>query len=136
MSTYPVPSPSLALPARASVGPSVSALRAIQHLTLVLTLDAYGDSLTLTLPRHPGRLNRLVLAVAASAHASAAILSDMAALSPELRTPPLPATHVWVGYGWQNNQLYHFFKVQQLHKQPRVAPSACWAGFDFYITGF
>jgi hypothetical protein len=115
MSTYPIPSP---------FGPSVLALRAIQHLTLVLTLDAYGDSLTLTLPRHPGRLNRLVLAVAASAHASAAILSDMAALSPELRTPPLPATHVWVGYGWQNNQLYHFFKVQQLHKQPRVAPTA------------
>ena len=92
------------MPAPSPFGPSVSALRAAQHLTLVLTLDAYGDSLTLTIPRNPGRLNRLVLAVAASAHASAAILSDMAALSPEplvlgpkdqgLRTPPLPATHV------------------------------------------
>ena len=110
------------MPAPSPFGPSVSALRAAQHLTLVLTLDAYGDSLTLTIPRNPGRLNRLVLAVAASAHASAAILSDMAALSPELRTPPLPATHVWVGYGWQNNRLYHSFKVQQLHEQPRVAP--------------
>ncbi|MBN1314368.1 MAG: hypothetical protein JXA42_02830, partial [Anaerolineales bacterium] len=28
-----------------------------------------------------------------------------------------------VGYGWQNNRLYHSFKVQQLHEQPRVAPS-------------
>jgi len=27
-----------------------------------------------------------------------------------LRTPPLPATHAWVGYGWQNNRLYHFFR--------------------------
>ena len=31
-------------------------------------------------------------------------------------------THAWVGYGWQNNQLYHSFKVQQLHEQLRVAP--------------
>jgi len=64
----------------------------------------------LTIPRHPGRLNRLVLAVTVSAHASAAVLPDVAALSPGLRTPPLPATHAWVGYGWQNNRLYHFFR--------------------------
>jgi hypothetical protein len=77
----------------------------------------------LTIPRNPGRLDRLVLAVAVSAHASAAILSDMAALSRQLHTPLLPATHVPVGYGWQNNRLYPSFKVQQLHEQPRVAPS-------------
>jgi hypothetical protein len=58
------------------------------HLSLVLTLDAYRGSLTLTIPRHPGRPNRLMLAVAASAHAFAAIFSDMAALSSGLRTPP------------------------------------------------
>ncbi len=45
---------------------------------------------------HPGRLNRLMLAVAASARVSTAILSDVAALSPGLRTPPLPVTHAWV----------------------------------------
>jgi len=26
-------------------------------------------------------------------------------MSPELHTPPLPVTHVWVGYHWQNNGL-------------------------------
>ena len=78
----------------------------------------------MTIPRNPGRLNRLVLAVTASAHASAAALTGVAALSPGLRTPPLPATHAWVGYGWQNSQLYHSFKVQQLPEQPRVAPRA------------
>jgi len=26
-------------------------------------------------------------------------------VSPELHTPPLPVTHVWVGYHWQNNGL-------------------------------
>jgi hypothetical protein len=112
------------MPDPSPFGPSVSASWAIQHLSLVLTLDAYRGSLVLTIPRHPGRLNRLVLAVTASAHASAAALTGVAALSPGLRTPPLPATHAWVGYGWQNNRLYHSFKVQQLHEQPRVAPCA------------
>jgi hypothetical protein len=48
-----------------------------------------------------------------------------AALSQQFHTPPLPVTHAWVGYGWQNSRLHHFFKVQQLHEQPRVAPCAC-----------
>ena len=52
-----------------------------------------------------------MLAVATSSHASVAALTGAAALSPGLRTSPLPATHAWVGYGWQNNRLYHFFKV-------------------------
>ena len=111
------------MPDSSPFGPSVPALRAVQPLALVLTLDACKGSLTLTIPRHPGRLNRLVLAVTASAHASAAIPSDMAALSRQLHTPLLPVTHAWVGYGWQNDRLYHFFKLQQLHEQPRVAPS-------------
>jgi hypothetical protein len=42
----------------------------------------------LTIPRHPGRLNRPVLAVAASTHVSTAVLADVAALSPGLRTSP------------------------------------------------
>ena len=64
-------------------GPGVSALRTVQHLSPVLygrsaerPCDAYRGSLTLTIPRHPGRLNRLVLAVATSAHASVAALTD------------------------------------------------------------
>jgi len=127
-------------------------LAGLQHLPLVLTLDAYKGSLTLTLPRHPGHLNRLVLVVATSTHVSAAILSDVVALSRQLRTPPLPATRVPVGYWWQpvlpapvtqaqvadrpgNARLYHSVgKVQQLHKQPRVAPCACWA--LFFILGY
>ena len=86
-------------------GPSVLALRAVQHLPLVLTLDAYGGSLTPALsPLSPGPL----------------------VLGPKdqgLRTPPLPVTHAWVGYGWQNSRLYHLVRVQQLHEQPRVAPA-------------
>jgi len=71
----------------------------------------------LTIPRPPGRLNRLVLAVTASAHTSAAALTGVAALSPGLRTKPLPATHAWVGYGWQNNRLYYSFEVQHVQRQ-------------------
>ena len=71
----PVPGPS-------PLDPGVSALWAVQHLPPVLTLDACGGSLEpalsraegLTIPRHPGRLNRLVLAVTVSAHASTAVL--------------------------------------------------------------
>jgi hypothetical protein len=112
------------MPDPSPFGPSVSALRAVQHLSLVLTLDAYGGSLTLTIPRHPGRLNRPVLAVTVSTHVSTAVLADVAALSRQLHTSPLPRTHVPVGYGWQNSRLYHSFKVQQLHEQLRVAPTA------------
>jgi hypothetical protein len=79
-------------------GPSVSASWTVQHLALFLTLDAYRGSLTLTIPRHPDRLNRPVPAVTASTHVSTAVLADVAALSPGLRTPPLPAMHAWVGY--------------------------------------
>ncbi len=46
----------------------------------------------------------LGLAVAASAHAPAAIPRDEVTLSRGLRTPPLPATHAPVGYCWQNSR--------------------------------
>ena len=46
----------------------------------------------------------LMLAVAVSARASAALPKEEATLSRELRTPPLPATHVPVGYCWQNSR--------------------------------
>jgi len=61
------------MPDPSPFGPSVSALRTVQHLSLVLTLDAYRGSLTLTIPRHPGRLNRPMLAVTASTRVSTAV---------------------------------------------------------------
>jgi len=35
--------------------------------------------------------------------------------------------------GWQNNRQYHFSKVQQLHKQPRVAPRFVSRLFDIKL---
>ena len=58
----------------------------------------------LTIPRNSSHLNRPMLAVTASTLASAAILTDVAALSPELCTPLLLVTHIWVKYCWQNSR--------------------------------
>ena len=49
----------------------------------------------------------LMLAVATSARALVAILSDEDTLSRGLRTPPLPATHAPVGDCWQNSRCHH-----------------------------
>src|SRR5262245_12074202 len=45
-----------------------------------------------------------MLAVAASAHASAALSKEEVTLSRGLHTPPLPTTHAPVGYRWQNSE--------------------------------
>src|SRR5438309_1258259 len=45
-----------------------------------------------------------MLAVAASARASAALPKEEVTLSRGLHTPPLPATHAPVGYRWQNSE--------------------------------
>ena len=65
----------------------------------------------------------LMLAVAVSARALAALPKEEATLSRELRTPPLPATHVPVGYCWQNSRCCRSLQAAaQLHRRPRVAP--------------
>jgi hypothetical protein len=46
----------------------------------------------------------LMLAVAASARASAALAKEEDTLSRELGTPPLPEAHLPVGYCWQNSR--------------------------------
>jgi hypothetical protein len=111
-----------------------------------------------------------MLAVATSTHVSAAILSDVVALSRQLRTPPLPATRVPVepalpalgpqaqvngvkGYWRQpvlpalvtqarvadrpgNARLSHSVgRVQQLHKQPRVAQPQVRRGLAIRSSG-
>src|SRR5574341_745769 len=67
-------------------------VQASQHLALVLTHGASDDSHALTIPRHPSPSHHLMLAV-------------IGALSQQLHTPPLPVTHVLVGYWWQNTRL-------------------------------
>ena len=47
----------------------------------------------------------LMLGVATLAHAFVTIPQDEAPLSQQLHTPPLPVTHVLVGYWWQNTRL-------------------------------
>jgi hypothetical protein len=102
-----------------------------------------------------------MLAVATSTHVSAAILSDVAALSRQLRTPPLPATHVPVEPAlngvkryWRqpvlpalvtqarvadrpgNARLSHSVgRVQQLHKQPCVAQPQVRRGLAIRSSG-
>jgi hypothetical protein len=53
----------------------------------------------------------LVLAVVAASHDLTTILTDEVTLSPELHTPPLPATHVRIGYWWQNTRWHPVFTV-------------------------
>jgi len=78
-------------------------VQACQHLSLVNFHDVYRWFTSVDHTAPSWLPTPLVLVVTASAHASAAILVDEATLSQELRTPPLPATHVLVGYRWQNN---------------------------------
>src|SRR5262245_24014423 len=65
-----------------------------------------------------------MLAVTASARASAATLAGEVRLSQELRTPPLPEAHVLVGYCWQNSRCCQPspLAAAQLHQRLRVAP--------------
>src|SRR6185437_805646 len=54
-----------------------------------------------------------VLAVATSARASAAILTEEDPLSRGLRTPPLPGAHASVGDCWQNSRCCHLLGEEQ-----------------------
>jgi len=60
-------------------------VQASQHLALVLTHDASNDALTLTIPHHPSPFDHVMLVVVGT-------------LSQQFHTPPLPVTHVLVGY--------------------------------------
>jgi len=88
-------------------GPSLSAplaclcLRRLQRFTWV------GHT---TRPWSP---TAAVLAVAISARAPIAILTDEDTLSRGLRTPPLPATHASVGDCWQNSRCRHLLLEEQ-----------------------
>jgi len=65
-----------------------------------------------------------MLAVAASAHASAALPGEEVTLSRGLGTPLLPETRAPVGYCWQNNRCCQSSPetAAQPHRRPRVAP--------------
>jgi hypothetical protein len=82
-------------------GPSLSAPLACLCLRRLRRFTWVGRT---TRPWSP---TAAVLAVAASARASTAILTDEDTLSRGLRTPPLPATHASVGDCWQNSRCRH-----------------------------
>ena len=82
-------------------GPSLSAPLARLCLRRLRRFTWVGHT---TRPWSP---TAVVLAVAASARASTAILTDEDTLSRGLRTPPLPATHASVGDCWQNSRCRH-----------------------------
>jgi hypothetical protein len=69
------------------------------YVTTFITASHYVDPST-----RSWSPTALMLAVAASARAPVAILSDEDTLSRGLRTPPLPATRASVGYCWQNSR--------------------------------
>jgi hypothetical protein len=73
--------------------------RAYQHFWLVEAIDVLHSGLPeLSMRSDPSSRTASVLAVAPSPRGLDAALSGEASLSRELRTPPLPATHVSVGY--------------------------------------
>src|SRR3954451_20214466 len=88
-------------PSHVPFGPSLSAPLACLCLRRLRRFTWVGHT---TRPWSP---TAAVLAVAASARASTAILTDEDTLSRGLRTPPLPATHASVGDCWQNSRCRH-----------------------------
>ena len=88
-------------------GPSLSAPLACLCLRRLRRFTWVGHT---TRPWSP---TAVVLAVAASARASTAILTDEDTLSRGLRTPPLPATHASVGDCWQNSRCRHLLREEQ-----------------------
>ena len=79
-------------------------VQAYQHLSLVNFHDVYRWFTYVDHTAPSWFPTTLVLAITAAARAFAAIrLADGATLSQELRTSPLPVTHVLVGYRWQNS---------------------------------
>jgi hypothetical protein len=100
---------------------------------------AKRGSLTLTMPRNLVRLNRLMLAVAASTHVPTAVLATCLGLPKEHGGFVLAASHPTIasdacaGRVWLAEQpVYYSLKAQQLHEQSRVAPAAVRRTDEFY----
>ena len=79
-------------------------VQASQHFPLVSHHDGCRPFTCVDLPMPSSLPTTSVLVVATSAHALVTTLADEATWSQQLRTPPLPVTHVLVGYCWQNNR--------------------------------
>ena len=104
----------------------------------------------LAIPHHSSHHNRLMLAVAASAHASAATRLGVATLSPGLQTPPAcPERSRRVAGDARLDRVpvaehrvescnipvsVLIFQSPQPHEQPRVAPSRCWAAAGIILS--
>ena len=79
-------------------------VQACQHLPLVSHHDVYQPFTSVDLTMPSSLPTPLMLGVVTSAHAPVTIPTDEAPVSQQLRTPPLPVTHVLVGYCWQNSR--------------------------------
>jgi hypothetical protein len=98
--------------------------QAVQQLAPGLCDDAWDASPELTFATRSWFPTALLLAVAVTARAGAALPGEEATLYRELHTAPLPVLHVPVGYCWQNSRCCQSVprKAAQLHRRPRVAP--------------
>src|SRR5207249_10533995 len=97
--------------------PRTVLVQAYQQLALGLCDDADDASPGLTLTTPSWFPTTLLLAVAVTARAWAALRAEEATLCRELRTSSLPRMHVPVGYCWQNSRCYQSAprRVAQLH---------------------
>ena len=86
-------------------------VQAYQHLPLVSHHDVYQPFTSVDHTMPSSLPTPLMLGVVTSAHAPVTIPKDEATLSQQLRTPPLPVTHVLVGYWWQNTRLCPVYTV-------------------------
>jgi hypothetical protein len=91
-------------PGHVPFGPGLSASLACPWLRRLRRFTWVGRT---TRPWSP---TASMLAVAASARASTAILADEDTLFRGLRTPPLPETHASVGDCWQNSRCRHLLR--------------------------
>src|ERR1700688_4304433 len=84
--------------------PTCRLAQAVQQLALVLCDDADDASPELTLSTRSWFPTALLLAVAVTARAWAALRVEEATLCRELQTTRLPVSPVPVGYCWQNSR--------------------------------
>jgi hypothetical protein len=98
--------------------------RSDSSLRLFYCDDALDASPGLTIPTRSWFPTTLLLAVAVTAHALAALRREEATFCRELDTPSSPKTHFPVGYRWQNSGCCRLVPraSAQLHRRPRVAP--------------
>jgi hypothetical protein len=102
--------------------PRTILVQAVQQLALVLCDDACDASPGLTLPTPSWFPTALLLAVAVTARAWAALPWEEATFCRELHTP-VRGRHVPVGYRWQNSGCCQSVPrtAAQLHRRHRVA---------------